>query len=278
MKVAEVHGITLEYEVVGSGEPVLLVSPLLADGFLPLLSEPALAQSYRLIRYHKRGWAGSMRVPGPVSVADHVADAAALLVHLGVERAHVVGHGSGGSVALQLAVDHPAVVQTLSLLEPTLLSVPSGNAFFAQAQPALDAYHAGRPEAALASFLAIVSGLAWDACRALLDERLPGTLAQTIADADTFFAIELPGTAAWSFGAELAAGIRHPVLSVLGAETLPLSVDVAERLRSWLPVVEEHTVDDAGHFLHIQRPAAVARAIAGFLGRHRLGAASKGSA
>ena len=59
-------------------------------------SEPALADRYQLIRYHKRGWVGSTHTPAPVSVADHAADAAALLDHLGCPRAHVAGHSSGG--------------------------------------------------------------------------------------------------------------------------------------------------------------------------------------
>ena len=63
MKRATVNGIELEYEIMGSGEPVLLISPVLTDGFLPFLSEPALADRYRLIRYHKRGWAGSTHTP-----------------------------------------------------------------------------------------------------------------------------------------------------------------------------------------------------------------------
>ena len=84
MEIATVNGVELEYEVVGSGEPVLLISPVLADGFLPLVAEPALADRYQLIRYHKRGWVGSTHTAGPVSVADHAADAAALLDHLGV--------------------------------------------------------------------------------------------------------------------------------------------------------------------------------------------------
>jgi hypothetical protein len=73
MDSATVNGVELEYEMIGSGEPVLLISPVLADGFLPLLSEPALADRYQLIRYHKRGWADSSPTPTPVSVADHAA-------------------------------------------------------------------------------------------------------------------------------------------------------------------------------------------------------------
>ena len=105
MKNAAVNGVELEYELIGSGEPVLLISPMLADGFLPLMAEPSLADRYQLIRYHKRGWVGSTHTAGPVSVADHAADAAALLDHLGIARAHVVGHSSGAAVAAQLALD-----------------------------------------------------------------------------------------------------------------------------------------------------------------------------
>ena len=65
--------------------------PVLADGFLPLFEEPASADHYQLIRYHKRGWVGSTHSPPPVSIADHAADAAALLDHLRLARAHVAG-------------------------------------------------------------------------------------------------------------------------------------------------------------------------------------------
>ena len=142
MEIAAVNGVELEYEVVGRGEPVLLVSPVLADGFVPLLTEPELADRYQLIRYHKRGWVGSTHTGGPVSVVDHATDAAALLDHLGVQRAHVAGHSSGGAVAAQLALDDPEIVETLMLLELSLLPVPSTEAFLEQAAPAFEAFAA----------------------------------------------------------------------------------------------------------------------------------------
>ena len=270
MEHAKVNGVELEYEVTGSGEPVLLISPVVADGFRPLVSERALAARYRLITYHKRGWAGSTRTPAPVSVADHAADAAALLDHLGVGRAHIAGHSSGAAVALQLALERPEIVHTLALLELSLLSVPSGVGFLQKAGPAFEAYAAGQHEAALAIFMSAVSGLEWEACRALLDERLPGAVPQAIKDADTFFGIELPALGAWTFDAEQAAAIFQPVLSVLGTETEPLWVEVADRLRSWLPRVEDCSIAGAGHLLHMQRPEPVAQCMAAFLGRHPL--------
>jgi pimeloyl-ACP methyl ester carboxylesterase len=273
MQSLNVNGVDLEYEVAGAGEPVLLISPVLADGFLPLLSEPALG-GYQLIRYHKRGWAGSTHTPPPVSVADHAADAAALLHQLGVPRAHVAGHSSGAAVAVQLALDHPETVHSLILLELSLFSVPSG--------PAFEAYASGDHATALANFMSVVSGLDWPTCRALLDERAPGAVAQAIDDADTFFGIELPGLAEWVFGAEHAGAIQRPVLSVLGAETQPLWREVADFLRSSLPHVEECRIDGVGHLLHVQRPMPVARGMAHFLERNAIaehdGAATGGTA
>jgi pimeloyl-ACP methyl ester carboxylesterase len=266
-----VNGVKLEYEATGAGEPVLLISPVIADGFLPLLAEPALADRYQLIRYHKRGWVGSTHTPPPVSIADHAADAAALLDHLDLRPVHIAGHSSGAAVAAQLALDHPEYVHTLMLLEPSLLSVPSGEAFLEQAGPAFEAYVSGDHTGALAMFMTAVSGLEWTSSKALLEERVPGAIEQAITDADTFFGIELPALTEWTFGREQAAVIHQPVLSVLGTETQPLWVEVAEFLRSALPQVDECTIDGAGHLLHIQRPEPVARAIAEFLGRHPIG-------
>jgi len=262
---ARVNGVELEYEVVGSGEPVLLISPVLADGFLPLLSEPALADRYQLIRYHKRGWVGSTHTSPPVSIATHASDAAAILDHLGLPCAHVAGHSSGAAVAAQLALDHPAAVHTLILLELSLLSVPSGQAFFQQVGPAFEAYGRGDNEEALAIFMSAVSGRDWATCRAVLDDLLPGAVEQAIKDADTFFGIELPALTQWAFGPAQAAAVRCPVLSVLGTDTHPLWVDVADFLRSSVPQVVDCTIDGVGHLLHIERPQPVARAMAEFL-------------
>ncbi len=265
MERAKVNGVELEYEVVGTGEPVLFISSVLADGFVPLFLEPALADCYKLIHYHRRGWVGSTHSPPPVSIATQAADAAALIEHLGVPRAHIAGHSSGGAVAAQLALDHPETVQTLTLLELSLLSVPSGEAFFQQVGPAFEAYESGDHERAFATFMSVVGGTDWETVRAVLEERVPGMVAQAIKDADTFFGIELPSLGEWAFGPEQAAAIGCPVLSVLGSDTRPLWVEVAGFLRSSLPHVEECTIDGVGHLLHVQRPQPVARAMAEFL-------------
>jgi pimeloyl-ACP methyl ester carboxylesterase len=269
MERAAVGGADLEYELAGSGEPVLLIPPgPVAGAFLPLLSEPALVDHHCLIRYHRRGQAGSTRAAAPVSFSDHAADAAALVDHLGVGRAHVAGHSTGGAIALQLALDHPEVVGTLAVLEPPLFAVPSAEAFLTKAGPSLQAYGAGDGAAAMAGFLSVVSGLAWETCRTLIDERVPGGADRVLAEADFFFGSDLPALNAWSFGPEQAASISQPVLSVVGTETERLFVEGAKLLRSWFPQIEELTVEGAGHLLHMERPVSAAEGLAEFFGRH----------
>ncbi|GAB3314987.1 hypothetical protein GCM10027451_30460 [Geodermatophilus aquaeductus] len=265
MSRAHVNGIELEYTVVGRGEPVLFISSVLADGFLPLMAEPALADRYQLIRYHRRGWGRSTHTPAPVTVAEHAADAAALLEHLGVRRAHVAGHSTGGVVALQLAVDDPAVVRTLVLLEPFVLSVPSGGAVLQGAAPAFEAYGSGNHERAWALFLSAASGLDWATCEAVLEARIPGVVGQAVRDADTLFGAELPAMAGWALDPGEASAIGCPTLSVLGSDTLPLFGEVAALLRTSLPDAEERTIDGVGHLLHLQSPEPVARAMGEFI-------------
>jgi pimeloyl-ACP methyl ester carboxylesterase len=269
MDKAQVNRVELEYAVQGSGEPVLLIGTgPIANSFVPFFSEAALVERYRLIRYHQRGQAGSTHCPVPVSFAEHAADAAALLGHLGVSRAHVAGHSTGAAIALQLAADRPDIVQTLALLEPPLLGVPSAGAFFEKAAPALAAYGSGDREGAMAAFLSVVSSLDWETCRTVIEQHVPGGVAQAMTDADTFFGSYLPAFNAWRFGPKQAAAISQPVLSVLGTETERLFAEGHELLHCWFPQVENCTIEGVAHLLHIQRPEPVARGVAEFFARH----------
>ena len=278
MERAKVNGIELEYEEKGSGEPVLLISPVVAGAFVPFMSVAALVDHYRLIRYHKRGWGESTHTAAPVGITDHASDAAALLDHLGIDRAHVAGHSSGGSIALQLAFERPDVVHTLALLEPSLFTVPSAEALLRRAAPSVEAYQRGDHAEAVAGFLSLVSGLERDTCRRVIDEHVPRGVAKATEDADTFFGVELPAVAAWEFGSEQAAVISQPVLSVLGSDTERLWVEVADRLGAWFPQAEQLVVDGVGHLLQMQRAEPVARGVAEFLGRHPMLAVQSGPA
>ncbi len=269
MDTATMNGVELEYEVKGSGEAVLLISTgPIADSFLPFFAERTLVERYRLIRYHQRGQAGSTHSPVPVSFAEHAADAAALLSHLGLRRAHVAGHSTGAAIGLQLAVDCPDVVHTLALLEPTLPGIPSAAAFFAKAGPALAAYAAGDRDGAMAEFLSVVCSLDWETCRTLIEQHVPGGVAQATMDADTWFGNYVPALTAWQFGPAQAAAICQPVLSVVGTETEPWFVEGHAVLDSWFAQVEDCTIAGVAHLLHLQRPEPVAQGVAAFFARH----------
>jgi pimeloyl-ACP methyl ester carboxylesterase len=269
MEKAKVNGVELEYEAKGWGEPVLLIGTgPIADSFLPFLSEKTLVEHFRLTRYHQRGQVGSTRCLGSVSFAEHAADAAALLGHLGVRRAHVAGHSTGATIALQLAVDRPDVVHTLALLEPPLTSAPSAAAFFEKAGPALAAFDSGDREGAMAGFLSVVGGLDWETCRTVIEKHVPGGVAQAVKDADIFFDSYLPALNAWKFGPTQAGDISQPVLSVLGTETERWFVDGRELLHTWFPQVEDCTIEGVAHLLHVQCPEPVARGVAEFFARH----------
>jgi pimeloyl-ACP methyl ester carboxylesterase len=264
MQHAKVNGVELAYEVAGSGAPMLLIHGAhIADALQPLVTEPAL-QRFQRIRYHRRGLGGSTRPvqAGPTSVAVQANDAAGLLDHLEVDRAHMVGHSFGGTIALELAAQRPTRVASLVLLEPMPRATPADAAPAQALAPLIDRYQAGDAEGAVHGFLALVGDRNW---RAAIEQTVPGGVAQAVKDAATFFETEVPGVPSWAFGPEQAAAITCPVLSVLGSHSGPLFVESRQVLHAWFPTCQDADIAGATHLLQMQAPGPVAEAIAAFL-------------
>ncbi len=262
----------LEYEDRGAGEPVLLIhGAFVADALAPLLAEPALADCYRVISYHRRGYAGSSRSQGVVGIAQQAADARALLTHLGVERAHLAGHSYGGCVALQMALDAPDRVQSLALLEPALLAVPAVEQWFAEVGgPSIDRFAAGDRAGAVAHFLRGVFG---PAAYADLEGAAPDAIAQAIADADAFYQCDLPGMQSWPFGPDEGRRVTQPVLGVLGADSdsvTPLFSQANALLGALVPQTEPFVLPAATHGMPFMNPRGLAEGLAAFFARHPL--------
>jgi pimeloyl-ACP methyl ester carboxylesterase len=262
-------GLQLEYDIRGTGDPVVLIHwGLCAAWAEPLLDQPALAGRHRLLRYHRAGFAGSDGVDGPVGLHDHAAHCAALLSALGVERAHVVGHSSSADIALQLALDFPDTVRTLALLEPAR-PVPASElqAEFVRdfVAPAIQRHRAGDREGAVDVFASGVFGTDY---AEPLESGLPGAFGQAVADADAFFGQELPALQRWEFTAEHGGRVTMPALAMLGANTTPSFPERVELLASWLPDVELFELPHGTHLLHVQEPRAVAEALAAFFAAH----------
>src|SRR3989449_6552836 len=100
---ADVNGIKLYYETRGSGKPLVLLHGGLGaiEMFGPNL--PALAKGRQLIAVDLQGHGRTADIDRPLSVELMADDIAALIKHLKLERADVMGYSLGGGVALQLA-------------------------------------------------------------------------------------------------------------------------------------------------------------------------------
>lgn len=269
MNVADIDGVTLEYRMEGDGEPVLLIhGALIADAFRPLLAEPTLTERYRLIAYRRRGYGGSTPVDGAMTMADQSSDARRVLQHLGVDRAHVVGHSYGGSIALQMAMDAPDVVHSMALLEPALFPAGEAEEYRDRLLAARRRFREEETSVVLDDFLRQrVDG----DYRPLLDETVPGGFTQAVTDAGTFFEHEIAGLLEWGMHPTALREIRQPTLSVLGersAALWPRFGETHQRLLAAVENVEGFVLRGSTHFLQLENPTGLAGALARFWGRH----------
>ena len=245
-----VNGTDLEYQLrgTGTGEPVVLIHwGVAATWAEPLLDQPALTSRYQLLSYHRAGFAGSGRLQGPPTMAAHAAHCHQLMRQLGITRAHIVGHSSSVPIALQLALDAPDAVHTLTLMEA------------ARPAPSTDIERQFGTDVALTAL---------QCYRAALDHGLPGAFEQAVADAGAFFTQEMPAIQQWSFTEDDAHRIQPPALAVLGTASPAMFAERQKLLLRWLPNAEPLDLPGLTHLLHAQDPAAVAGGLTGFFARH----------
>src|SRR5690606_27326769 len=100
----------------GEGPRVLFIQGVgvHGDGWSPQID--GLRSDFRCISFDNRGVGASLPAPRTLSVEGMADDAFALLDHLEIGSAHLVGHSLGGVVAQQMALTRPERVRSLSLL------------------------------------------------------------------------------------------------------------------------------------------------------------------
>ena len=116
MPSAVVNGIELYFERWGQGPRLLFLNGSGSSIATSELLIKLFTSDFEVLVHDQRGLGASEIPPGPYSMADYAADAAALLDHIGWERANVVGVSFGGMVAQELAVTHPERIERLALM------------------------------------------------------------------------------------------------------------------------------------------------------------------
>ena len=117
------NGVRLYYELTGEGEPLVLVHGSWGSARVWARVVPALATSYRVLAYDRRGHSRSARSASPGSAAEDARDLAALIDSLELAPVHVCGGSFGGSIALRLAAARPDLVRSLVAHEPPLFDL-----------------------------------------------------------------------------------------------------------------------------------------------------------
>jgi pimeloyl-ACP methyl ester carboxylesterase len=113
---ASVNGLQMYYEVHGTGKPLVLLHG--GVGAIEMFGEVLgmLAEGRQVVAADLQAHGRTADVERPLSLESMADDVAALIEHLGFERADVMGYSLGGGVALQSAIRHPEVVRKLVLV------------------------------------------------------------------------------------------------------------------------------------------------------------------
>ncbi|MCR4268357.1 3-oxoadipate enol-lactonase [Nitratireductor sp. ZSWI3] len=260
MAFARVNGVVLHHEVRGAADkPALVFSNSLGTDFRIWSAVAArLERDHRIVLYDKRGHGLSEATSQPYAMTDHVDDLAALLDHLGIARAAVVGLSVGGMIAQGLATLRPDLVTALVLCDTAH-------------RIGTDDLWNSRIEAVNAEGIAaIADGILqrWftPAYRSPDNADFVGYTAMLTRTTVDGYA----GTCAALRDADLTESTRAlklPALCIVGDHDGATPPDLVRQLADLIDGAEYEVVKDAGHLPCIEQPAITAGLIADFLGR-----------
>ncbi|MFQ5668164.1 MAG: alpha/beta fold hydrolase [Candidatus Binatia bacterium] len=266
---ATVGDIQIHYNEMGEGDPLLLIMGYGMPGDAWLGSLPFL-QGFHAIYYDNRGTGQSSKPAGPYSVAQMAADAAGLLVHLGIGRAHVYGVSMGGMIAQELALEHPGKVRSLVLG----CTMCGGEHAKMGEEAVLDTLFqtirdmaTTKPEVWVDRILPLLFPKAWlDANPGVREmllmgmQMMPPTPPETAQNA-------MAGLFGWSAYDRLPR-ITAPTLVVHGDADVIIPVENAHVLAERIPAAQLYIVKGAGHGFPAQDPAGVHQVISDFFRAH----------
>jgi len=261
---AEIDGGQLYYEVQGSGEPVVLIHANMMDLRSWEQQVEAFSEYFRVIRYDVRGF-GRSSLPLDGQGYSHHDDLAALLTHLEIRSAHVIGLSVGAGIALDFVIEYPSKSRSLVAADPWVagFAAPSTADLFASVREAgvvLD--EAGPAEATEVLLTAPYYA------ESVRDPEVIQRLREIIGSGYTF----------WHFSnADPVRTLNPPTLDRITEISVPTLVIVAERefvpcreiaaiLQQRIPGVRSVEISNAGHMSNMENPQEFNRAVVDFLG------------
>jgi pimeloyl-ACP methyl ester carboxylesterase len=270
MATAVVNDVRLAYEISGTSEiPLVMVhgswfSRRVWDWLVPQLTE-----SLRVVTYDRRGHGESERPSGQGSVREDVADLAALIEHLELAPAWVLGQSFGGSITLRLAGERPDLLRGILAHEPPLFSLLAHDP---AAAPMLDGF------AQLITAVAdrIASGDHAGAAEQFVEEGLreglwaefPPEVRKMMTEHAPTYLDEANDPEQVAFDLGWIRGFTRPALLTQGDQSPPPFAAVIPRLAEVLPSAEVRKFTGAGHPVHVEQPEAYADAITAFVSKH----------
>ena len=258
-----VDGAVLRYRVDGHGAAVLLIHGWTMDCDLWTPQVAALSNSYRLIRFDRRGFGLSSGEP---SLTTDVSDALALCDHLGVEHFACVGMSQGARVALQLCRSAPNRLTCVVLdgppeLLPCTTGHSTGDIPLAEyralvARGDLDAF---RRQWANHPLMQLHSG---DEAARELVQRM--TLRYSTKDLRQ--AVPSAGASEWNRAT--LSKLRLPALVLSGQYDLPTRQRAAAELAAALPSAQRAVIEAARHIPGLDNPQRYNEVLRTFLEQH----------
>ena len=254
--------ITISFSDEGAGKPVILLHGHTLDRriWLPVLPH-LLAAGLRVIRPDLRGHGRSDRPDEGYHVSHHADDLAALLEHLGIERAAVVGFSFGGGVALEAAITRPESIGALGLIASTMPDRPFEDAFMASLREVAGVIRTDGVAAAMAG--------PWAECPLFAHSfTRPGVREAVAAIVAGFPGAEFLATRRdrverdWILPDRLEE-ISAPTAVMVGEHEMPGFRGYADEASEKIPGASLEVVPDCGHLLPLEAPDAVAKMIIG---------------
>jgi 3-oxoadipate enol-lactonase len=246
-----------------SGPPVVLIHGHSLDlrqwdGQVPALT----AAGFRVVRYDVRGHGRSMAPPTGYTWENYAADLRELLDRVNVQAAHVVGLSMGGGIALQFALDFPARVLSLTLVDSALPGFTYSHEFSEQIEQLVAAVRADGPRVAF-DRLWLTHPL-FDGLRRFPD-RLQRIREMVLAyPAADYREGALPAGYAPD-AIDRLHEIKAPTLVVVGERDIADFRLVADVLAENLPRARKLVLSDCGHLPPIEQPDALNEALIAFL-------------